>query len=287
VLHSNNEYIYMGTYGRGIYRSSDDGDTWEPSPNSGLIIDVAYDIVTIGGDLIASTYGDGIYVSHDNGDSWSESNDGLPSMGRYIEGLAANATHVIATTYDGIYRSSNAGKQWTKVESGFGGTINQSVVNIGNDFYIGTGINGIWRSTDNGATWDSVNAGLRTPSVSDIVQLGGDLFLGTYGSGVWRRPFVQLSVGAESETLHADAIVVHPNPAVSTITLAYYLNTRTSVTISIYDALGRIMAQPVVDALQETGEHEITLATDQLVPGVYHCSVMMEKGTQSARFVVR
>jgi hypothetical protein len=67
------------------------------------------------------------------------------------------------------------------------------------------------------------------------------------------------------------AVTVSPNPLTSYGTVRYRLDGRTTVSITLFDALGRTVASPVVDEIQEGGEHEVSLAVEDLLPGVYLC----------------
>jgi hypothetical protein len=102
---------------------------------------------------------------------------------------------------------------------------------------------------------------------------------------MWQRSVLEpASVGSQRQTVSEMAL--YPNPATSSMALSYRLDMRASVSVSIYDALGRIVAQPVVDAVQDAGEHQIALATDGLAAGVYLCSVNAGGVERMVRFVV-
>jgi hypothetical protein len=89
-----------------------------------------------------------------------------------------------------------------------------------------------------------------------------------------------------SQPVPAGAIHIQPNPASTSTTVRYQIDRRTPITVTIYDALGHIVSQPVADAIQETGEHQIVVATDGLAAGVYLCSVNAGGVERAVRFVV-
>jgi hypothetical protein len=67
-----------------------------------------------------------------------------------------------------------------------------------------------------------------------------------------------------------------PNPAASTIGIRYWLPTDGFVDLSIYDALGRRVAQ-VAEGLQEADQwHRIVLNAADLAAGVYHYRIRVE-----------
>jgi hypothetical protein len=69
--------LYAGTYGTGVYRSTDNGVSWNACANTGLAdLNVASLVTSPGGTLYAGT-GSGVYSSTDC-ESWTALNAGLP-----------------------------------------------------------------------------------------------------------------------------------------------------------------------------------------------------------------
>ena len=64
-------YHYMQATTQGIYRSSDNGSTWEPI-NNGLPDTKIFNIFIDSVDVLYAATGDGIYVSKDDGDFWQK-----------------------------------------------------------------------------------------------------------------------------------------------------------------------------------------------------------------------
>jgi hypothetical protein len=241
-----------------------------------------------GSTIIAGTTGTAVYRSTDNGDSWTPIVSGLGNVMVYA--LATDGTSVVLSGDMGIYRSTIDGTPWVRVERS---DLQFSVVSLavsGSDFFAATTSNHrVLHSSDGGLTWSDIGEGLPTTSLMGLAAGGTNLFVGTMGHSVWRRPLAQIPVGVQHEPLpqlSSSAVQVHPNPVVFSGTVRYRLDARASVSITINDALGRVVAQPVVDAVQEAGEHEIALPTDDLTAGVYLCSVNAGGVEQTVRFVV-
>jgi hypothetical protein len=213
-----------------------------------------------------------MFRSTDNGANWTTANVGLGN--RYVSAVASNGTHVIAGTNDGLYRSSDDGQSWKRVTTGLPSTSILTITAIGSDFLVGAGGQGIVRSDNNGDTWRIVSDGLKNPVVFAMAASGTNLFVGTWGGSVWRRPLLQLAgVGDGISMQPAVVLRVTPNPVLSTAIVHYRLDSRTTVSITISDALGRVVSRPVVDEMQERGENQLVLETEGLAAGVYHCTV--------------
>src|SRR2546423_14554288 len=71
-----NGYVFVGTQGGGVFRSSDNGETWT-SVNSGLTTtDIRALAANAAGDVFAGTFSGGFRLDN-NGDSWTPINNGL------------------------------------------------------------------------------------------------------------------------------------------------------------------------------------------------------------------
>jgi len=85
----NRRFSFAGTFGAGVLRTSDEGQTWQQA-NMGLEGRQVTGLAVLGGTtIIAATYDRGVYISNDNGVSWSEANFGLPST--FVTNIAVGA----------------------------------------------------------------------------------------------------------------------------------------------------------------------------------------------------
>ncbi len=93
---------------------------------------------------------------------------------------------------------------------------------------------------------------------------------------------------AESSGIGSSTILIgnYPDPTSSAMTLQYSLANESSVSITIYDALGRIVARPVVGEMESAGEHEASFATEDLPPGRYSCRLSAGWSEMFAKMVV-
>ena len=167
-----------GTYGLGILKSTDGGQTWTKS------LDWAYhqergvwalQVNPRNPNTVWSATTEGIYRSFDAGGSWEKVHAVPMAMDLVIH--PADTTIILATHGNfgseghGIYRTTDAGATWTKIDDGVPATFQGKAVldisrsnpdivyaSIGNGFSVSSG-NATWlcKSTDAGATWSIVS----------------------------------------------------------------------------------------------------------------------------------
>ncbi len=201
---TDNKTVWVGTgetnprndvsYGDGVYKSTDGGDTWENVGLKGsryisrILVDPRnHNHVVVGalGDVFADSTERGVYVTDDGGKTWKQTLSVGPESG--ASDLAMNAqnpsviyagiwkfqrrpwTFVSGGDEDGLYRSTDGGESWTKLE-GHGlpaapmGRIGLAVApSDGNRVYalIESKEGLLWRSDDGGANWSMVSKDTR------------------------------------------------------------------------------------------------------------------------------
>ncbi|MCG3118714.1 MAG: Ycf48-like protein [bacterium] len=193
-------HIFAGTSGQGIFRSADNGITWNSlktgltgsyincmtiTPSGQLLTgtdggtfrstnngeswksisskSANYLVVDAQGQIFAAT-GEGVARSKNNGDLW-ETSLLMPPYPRAVLTLALNANgEVFAGERAGLFRSANGGVSWTSTS--LNTWIEAIVVDSPGTLYVGTydadgnGDGGVFRSIDNGNTWTLINSGL-------------------------------------------------------------------------------------------------------------------------------
>ncbi|MBF0117888.1 MAG: hypothetical protein HQK79_03580 [Desulfobacterales bacterium] len=193
--------IYVGTYGGGVYKSTDAGYTWDAF-NNGLenqdVLSLAID--TANNILYAATDGGGVYKSTDGGANWSAKNKGLAGSVINAMLIDVNDTSKIyaCTEQYGMYRSGDKAENWlaptTNVTSKKVNTIAMSSKT--GKIYVGTygdGTNplgGVYVSSDSGATWSrpvSLNDNhVYAIGIIPVDTSNDTLFAGTWGRNIFK-----------------------------------------------------------------------------------------------------
>jgi photosystem II stability/assembly factor-like uncharacterized protein len=149
--------LYLGTGGRGVYVSTDDGDSWTQAASAGLAGVSGADVTN----LAATPSRPGVIFAE--------------------------------TSFAGVFRSTDSGATFSKLEPGGSGTRYaalaldpgnaQTIFVSANETQGGPG--GLFKSTDDGQSWS--NFGPSTVPVSSVaVATNGTIYAGTIGQGVWR-----------------------------------------------------------------------------------------------------
>ncbi|MGE5106496.1 MAG: VPS10 domain-containing protein [Sphingobacteriales bacterium] len=174
---TNGTNLFAGTFGNGVFLSTDDGVTWAPA-NTGITNAFVYALALNGTTLYAGT-GGGVYISNNNGVSWTAMNNGLTNT--FVVSFAFSGTNIFAgTDGGGVFLSTNNGASWNAVNSGLTNLFVHILHINGTNLFAGTDGGGMFLSTNNGTSWNPVNTGI--PQPVSIFSLNGDdtnIFAGT------------------------------------------------------------------------------------------------------------
>ena len=114
--------LYAGTYGGGMFKSTDGGATWSPV-NNGLtnksVWALAIASTTPASTTYAGTYG-GVFKSTNGGASWSAVNSGLTNTAVFALAIDPTDSNTLyAGTYGGgVFKSINGGTTWSVANTG-------------------------------------------------------------------------------------------------------------------------------------------------------------------------
>jgi len=178
-----NNNLLIGTVGGKIFRTTDNGTTFEhlnPNMNVGFIWSL---MVTNNGVIYAGTE-QGLFFSNNNGSSWQLSS----ISGADVRAIAKdNVGNLYAGVFGiGIYKSTDNGSSWNLANTGLNAlAVNSIVVNQSNEIFVGTFGGGIYSSNNGGNSWTQKSIGYNFVWTLAVAS-NGILYAGTYGNGVYR-----------------------------------------------------------------------------------------------------
>jgi photosystem II stability/assembly factor-like uncharacterized protein len=192
-LANTDTHIFAGTNGEGIFRSNDNGTTWQ-SVNTGFSSRITTAMTRLGNRIIAATFG-GIIQSIDNGATWTLLNPGLGSSSNPIDltNMITIDSVIVASTSRGLWRSLDGGRIWSAIQgvSSYRQTNNGVSIFAASGSLFVNGIPNIMRSDDYGVTWKEVSLGFtetfpRTQLVAEHL-FGNSQYVFAISQGVMYR----------------------------------------------------------------------------------------------------
>jgi photosystem II stability/assembly factor-like uncharacterized protein len=279
------DYIFAGTAGNGIYRSTDNGGNWtQINLSNNNVYSLATDSV---GALFAGTGAGKIFRSTDNGFNWSQVY-ASPISSNNVRCLTNKANNVFYAGLDtgGIIITTDNGTTWT--QSNFTvSNVNAIIFNTWGYIFIGTGKNGVYESTDNGASWVQINSGLFNTQINTLVFDNDNyLYCGTNGSSVYRtsQPIGIQNISKEipsSFSLSQN----YPNPFNPSTNIKFNIAKLGNVKIVIYDVLGREITTLVNEQLKP-GTYEVNWDGTNYPSGVYYYKLAAGSFSDTKRMVL-
>jgi photosystem II stability/assembly factor-like uncharacterized protein len=172
-------YLLAGSE-RNLFRSSDQGTTWEAARVQDAEARLVSCLAAIGSELYACVY-DGLLRSADSGATWSFA-AGLGRDFPQIVDLAGDGKVLLAQGAETAYRSADTGATWSRLDALPEASFN-SLLRDGSRFYA-TREDAVYRSADGGATWSRI--GKVGNPVLRLYADGGTLYAATYSGGLSR-----------------------------------------------------------------------------------------------------
>jgi len=260
----------------GIYRSTDDGNTWI-QVNTGLrnncCDNIVYAFAKIGNTLYEGSLCGNTCLSTNNGAKW------IPIAYTWqVSTLAVIDSTLFAGGWSpSMFRTTDNGWNWTRCESGLTDSNNdgymvQALVASGKNLFTGTDLHGVLLSTNMGDSWKPINEGLVMSSLNIYSLWEKDKYLiaGT-GGGIWRRPISEITaVNMDLFTIPNEFTLGqnYPNPFNPSTTIDYSIPRRSSVTITIFDILGRKVTT-LVNSEIDAGNHKVKFDGSSFSSGIY------------------
>jgi len=208
-----NQIVYGGSYGSGVYKTFNQGETWYRK-NIGLgnvkIQSMAIH-PTNSSIVYAGTYGGGVYKSNNGGDNWQAVNSG--GLGdKIIYDLEIDpknpntlyaASRIPGSLAGYLYKSSNGGSSWTLIFTGQSGAVFSSddyfyEIDVNpsnsNELYLAAHEHGFFKSSNGGQSFYAINSGVNDYSARSFAI--DKSVPGLVYGGVWHDEAVYRTVNA-------------------------------------------------------------------------------------------
>ncbi len=168
----------------GIYRSSNNGDSWTVA-NTDYKISRAAALIVSDTVLVVAT-GSGVSISSDDGLNWQLvglTNAALSSAASIGSNIFIGKMHYTSGGPPGsIYLSTDNGNHWKTVNNGLSDSNALSMASVGSSVFVSNDSGDVYRSIDTGKTWQLIrNLPTLKNQLSTLYANGSNLFCGTPG----------------------------------------------------------------------------------------------------------
>ncbi|MDP1675787.1 MAG: T9SS type A sorting domain-containing protein [Bacteroidota bacterium] len=275
--------LFVGTWGQGVFISSDSGATWRslnPSQNFIYVKSLA-----LSNDELFAVLGSGDVNKYyrENGE-WKFSKVYFPETMGTINVMCNGNGDIFAGDARGVMISSDNGTTWKiKNEGIMPNAITQLAITelhyYNNVVYVST-FSDLYFSKNNGDKWLPINTGIepiQTEFIHDILTIDSTLYISTY-DGVYQSNLknVLTNVSKTSEPYQFILEQNYPNPFNPATTIQYQLPEVGDVRLIVYDMLGREVAI-LVDGIKEAGYYTSVFDGSKLSSGLYFYRISVGK----------
>jgi photosystem II stability/assembly factor-like uncharacterized protein len=197
--------LYAGTYGGGVFQTTDGGVTWSsvaPEIRNQTVHTVALE-PSRPQTVFAGTHAEGVWRSLDGGATWKRVLHGGREFADHQAPIAAiavdpsNSRIVYAATdtgpNDGVHRSADGGATWVRSTAGLPHNfrINTLAIDLKTPTTLYAGLNGdgVFKSVDAGKSWAAAGEAMRKEVVLSFAidpSAPGTLYAGTINNGLFK-----------------------------------------------------------------------------------------------------
>jgi photosystem II stability/assembly factor-like uncharacterized protein len=255
IVENHSKHIFIGTDHRGVYYSTNEGESWTKIQSLG---DLEITSIIINGKetIFIGTYKKGIFTSTDNGLTWSNPY----FQDNEIQDLAINENgNIITSVYQhGVYFSNESGKIWEYI--GFKDKfIYKIAINNKNDIFVFTSNDGSFRSSDTGKTWNKLNLNFDNPK---------NIIFGKDGTTIISYAFRLYTSHDDGETLNE-----------------FFIPEYSHVSLKIFDMLGREITV-LANENKNTGRYKYQWNAINYPSGIYFYQLQTDKFTETKKLLL-
>ena len=234
IITDTNNISFISSSDDGVYRSIDEGITWELAnlPKTGS--DYYSGAIAPDNSLYVGSR-PGIYRSTDQGETWKGINRSIYNSMITALCVPINGTVIAGTDDKGIYITTDNGTTW-KTWGDLKGYVTSILTTSDGRVFVGTAT-GLYSCQLGATDWTQENLGDHEILAVTALALDkkGGLLVGTT-SGLWKAI---LNTNAVHTLPNTSTSGIYPNPASTDATVSFQLEHNESVRLEVFDALGR------------------------------------------------
>jgi photosystem II stability/assembly factor-like uncharacterized protein len=282
--------VYVGVAPSRIMRSSNYGQTWDTLPAPPIFCINDFKIASSSDSIMYAAYSEGIYKSVDKGQTWTQT--GFPTYAHFLAIHPLDPQIVYAAVQSsgneprGVYKTTNGGATWVQRNGGldslqgYDWAIGDIVVNpvLTEEIYLGVrSLRGrfLYRSTNGGSLWLNFSEGFPDSggvAAIEVDTLNHRVYTAAAGwarSGIYVLEWLTDVKNEEPQLVHQFILDQnYPNPFNPVTTIRYSIPRRASVTLTVYDILGREV-RVLWQGLRGPGTYSVRFDAQQLTSGMY------------------
>ncbi len=254
------EVIYVGTDDGLVWRSGDNGDSWQNITGS-----LPFRWVTR---VVPDPYDPGVVYVTFSGLRWR---DPQPH----------------------VFKSSDSGQHWSDISANLpDAPINAMAVDPENTsmLFVGNDV-GAFVSFNGGQSWQILDQGMPAVVVNDlkIHPVSHELIAGTHGRSMYKLDISQLTGIKDKQVSQAPEQFIlygnYPNPFNPRTSIKYRVASAAQVNLTVFNALGQKVAT-LVSRRQPAGEYKVEWDASGFASGVYYCTLSTDQGFVQSRKLV-
>jgi len=258
------DLLVAGSWGEGVFTTSDNGTTWIEMNTDLTIKAVQALTVDKNGNLFAGTAGGGIYKIFNGESKWYQYN------------LANNIVWAMSSSNDAVYASSYGGGLFVSYDSGSNwskSSLNQDyiysiVTDKNNKVYVSSWTSGVFVTVNDGNSWQPLGMGGFGVSAIIASPSKNDLFAGTREGKIYKISFDVTDVNQSVLPVEFRLEQNYPNPFNPSTTIEFAIPKSGKYSLKIYDILGRELTT-LINKEISAGIHKVDFNAGKFASGVY------------------